>query len=100
MGDAAVPIMSGDVTAQLDVKEAVRIALDYFRELFGNPFMDLSLEEVQKAKDGQWAVTVGYVMARNTSAGLQPISNYPRMYKLILVDSNTREVASMKVAKF
>jgi len=100
MGDAPVQVVGEDATAPLDVKDAVRIAMEYFKELFGNPFVDLSLEEVQKAKDAQWLVTVGYTMARNTPAGLAPIPAYPRMYKVITIDSNTKQVVSMKVTKF
>ena len=58
MGDAQVPLQQTgvDATPSLDVKDAVRIAMEYFRELFGNPFVDLSLEEVQKGAHGQWVV--------------------------------------------
>jgi hypothetical protein len=88
-----------DMTPPLDVKDAVRLAMEYFRELFGSPFVDLSLEEVQKNAQGIWIVTIGYTMARNTAAGIAAIPNYPRMYKQISV-ATTGEVVSMKVHKF
>ena len=89
-----------DATAPIDVKDAVRLAMEYFKELYGNPFLDLSLEEIQKGPQGQWLVTVGYSMARNTPAGATVIPNYPRMYKQVAVDATTGQVISMKVWKF
>jgi len=89
-----------DMTPPIDVKDAVRIGMDYFKELFGNPFIDLSLEEVQRSTQGQWLVTVGYSMARGTPAGTVPIPNYPRMFKQITIDGTSGQVISMKVYKF
>src|SRR6266566_3804055 len=89
-----------DMSPPIDVKDAVRIANEYFRELYGNPFLDLSLEEVQKTPHGQWLVTLGYSMARNTPGGLVPIPAYPRMFKQVAIDGTTGQVISMKVYKF
>jgi hypothetical protein len=102
MGDAQVPLQQAgiDATPSLDVKDAVRMAMEYFRELFGNPFVDLSLEEVQKGAHDQWVVTLGYSMARNTPAGPAVIPNYPRMYKQITIDPDKKQVVSMRITKF
>ena len=99
-GQLAEPQTGVNMTPPLDVKDAVRIAMEYFKDLFGNPFIDLSLEEVQKGAQGQWVVTLGYSMARTTPAGLVPIPNYPRMYKQVAIDPTTGQVISMKVTKF
>ena len=88
-----------DMTPPIDVKEAVRRAMEYFKELFGSPFLDLSLEEVQKNASGHWLVTLGYSMARNTPGGFISIPNYPRMFKQVTIDGITGEVQSMKVWK-
>ncbi|HXM20503.1 MAG TPA: hypothetical protein VN948_04455 [Terriglobales bacterium] len=89
-----------DMSPPIDVKDAVRLAMENFKEMFGNPFLDLSLEEVSKGPQGQWLVTLGYTMARSTPGGLAPIPNYPRMYKQVSIDGTTGQVISMKVWKF
>jgi hypothetical protein len=97
---AAEPQAGVNATAPIDVKDAVKISMDYFKELFGSPFLDLSLEEVQKNPQGHWVVALGYTMARTTAGGTVAIPNYPRMYKQVTVDGSSGEVISMKVAKF
>lgn len=92
-----------EVTQEIDVKTAVKAAQDYFTELYGSPFTDLALEEVEKTYRGgayKWLVTLGYLPARrNLGGGLAISAGAARQYKLMTVDAQTGEVESMKVAK-
>jgi hypothetical protein len=90
-----------EVTQEIDVKDAVKAAMDYFKELYGSPYADLALEEVEKT-GVNWLITLGYLMARLGPGGIGVVvaPGATRQFKLITVDSRTGEVKSMKVKKF
>jgi len=94
---------SEEVTTEIDVKTAVELATAYFTELYGSPYADLALEEVEKVDrrgSNKWLVTLGYSPARRIPGGnLTVPQSGVRQYKLITVDAETGEVESMKVAK-
>ena len=95
---------SEGVGAEIDVKTAVDLAMAYFTDLYGSPYADLALEEVEKVDrrgTNKWLVTLGYLPARrNAMAGsFFPAAGATRQYKLITVDAETGEAESMKVAK-
>jgi|SRR5215213_1282544 len=86
----------------VDVKQAVKSAESYARELFGDTDLHhLRLEEVELSDDGRrWNVTLGWVEA----AVMQPalvlngsIQKLPRVYKLFEVDAESGKVNAMKI---
>lgn len=90
----------GEVAPEIDVTDAVRIANEYFNELFGSPYADLALEEVERAANGDWHITLGYSLARRTATGaMVTVTSTPRNYKILAIDSKTGDVKSMKVRK-
>jgi hypothetical protein len=91
-------MQGGEVATSFGVKDAVKIALDYFRELFGSPYGDLALEEVGRTRS-QFVITIGYTPARQTPAGPVVVPGTARQYKEIRVDATTGEVISMKVKR-
>lgn len=78
----------------MDAKQAAKIALNYFKELFGGyDYTDIRLEEVEKEGDS-WNITLGF-LDRNQegfSLGLRS-----RAYKSFKVDSASGEVTSVKI---
>jgi hypothetical protein len=94
---------SEQVTTEIDVKTAVEVAMAYFTDLYGSPYADLALEEVEKVDrrgTNKWLVTLGYVPARrNAMAGVFTAAGATRQYKLVTVDAETGEAESLKVAK-
>ena len=96
-----MPQNAGEVTPSIDVKDAVKAANEYFTELFGSPYADLALEEVDRASNGDWHITLGYTLARRAAGGtMVTVTSAARQYKMLVVDSQTGEVKSMKVRKF
>ena len=86
----------------IDVKQAVRSAEDYARELFDDENLrHLRLEEVELSEDGrQWKVTLGWVEPAVAKPGLMingAVHRLPRVYKLFEVDAETGSVSSMKI---
>ena len=81
----------------IDVKKAVAIALQYFRELVQGQYADLELEEVELSEDGKfWLVTLGFT--RLMSGSLEAIVAPPtRAYKVIKLNATTGEPAAMKI---
>lgn len=87
----------------IDVKTAVRIAIEYMKALYEInkvELLDLLLEEVELSPDGRtWLVTLGFVRPQH-SAGFWPgILEKPsdRAYKVIRVDGETGKAESMKI---
>ncbi|HEX6746841.1 MAG TPA: hypothetical protein VF092_06050 [Longimicrobium sp.] len=86
----------------IDVKQAVRSAEDYARELFDEADLrHLRLEEVEMSEDGrQWKVTLGWVEPAVAKPGLMingTLRRLPRVYKLFEVDAETGTVSAMKI---
>jgi hypothetical protein len=90
-----------EVTTTIDVKTAVKAATDYFTELYGSPFSDLALEEVERTTfQNKWVVTLGYLPARRVAGGgLTTIPGGVRQYKRLTVNAESGDVESMKAAK-
>ena len=80
----------------IDVKSAVRIAIDYLREF--NEFMplrDFRLEEVEFDESGSWLITLS---AEEVNPGpFAALELSKRNYKRFRIDAQTGEVKSMKV---
>ena len=82
------------------VKQAVRIALDYFKDLYDTGGLrDIRLEEVELTEDGKfWLVTLGFdrpVPQAIFEAFGAP--KYQREYKVLKIDSSRGEVHGMKI---
>ena len=80
----------------IDVKKAVAIAIQYFRELIQHQYADLELEEVELSEDGNfWFVTLGFTrMAGSLGQMFQPPT---RAYKMIKINATTGEPEAMKM---
>jgi hypothetical protein len=75
----------------MDVREAVSIAIKYFRSLDDLlPNKDLRLEETTISKQGNWLITVS-----STDPAFPIIEK--RNYKTFEIDSKTKEVLAMKM---
>jgi hypothetical protein len=96
----------------IDVKQAVKIALDYLRLLYNNDQLhDVLLEEVILSDDeGYWYVTLGFsrpIPSTNpllaaTESLLKTTSfvdnrEFQREYKVFQIDSDTGQVRAMKM---
>jgi hypothetical protein len=85
--------------AQIGVKQAVKVAQEYFSDLTGR-HLGLLLEEVELVPEGDgrefWYVTLSFP---SDDSPLAPFAgkNVPREYKTLRVDSSTGEVKSMKI---
>ena len=80
----------------LDVKEAAKIAIDYFNKLYiGSDYESIALEELER-KGGFWHITLGY-----SESGASRIigGTRSRSYKIFVINAETREVVSMKIRK-
>ena len=94
----------------IEVKGAVKIAVDYLRELYGQ-LEDEMLEEVSLSDDEKyWYVTLGFsrpiflkesifgpTPGAMTAAGVVKPIKYQREYKIFQIDSATGKVRSMKI---
>lgn len=85
----------------MDVKEAVKKALCYIKDIFGdeNP-ENIGLEEVVfNDADNMWEVTVGFSRPWDYSKGggvLKPA--YPRReYKVVLIEDDSKEFKGIKI---
>ncbi|HKP76251.1 MAG TPA: hypothetical protein VJT67_12055 [Longimicrobiaceae bacterium] len=87
----------------VDVKQAVKSAESYARELFGDQELShLRLEEVEFSElEALWKVTLGWVEPAVAKPGLVfsngSIQRLPRVYKVFEVDAETGKVRSMKI---
>ncbi len=92
----------------IDVKEAVKQASQYVRDVFP-AVEDLQLEEVEIANgDGNWNVTLSYLRVVQLDS-FSPFSaakivgevlgsgKYERVYKVVAVDANSGECQSIKI---
>jgi hypothetical protein len=89
----------------IDVKQAVRSAMEFARELFGEQELrHLRVEEVELSEDERtWNITLGwvepairekYALVQGTDEGVQKL---PRVYKLFTVDAERGTVRGTKI---
>jgi hypothetical protein len=86
----------------IDVKQAVKKAADYLKELYAERTLtNLDVEEVEKSDDERfWLVTLGYTDdALNRSAALSVLGagGVYRKYKVCKIDATSGECVSMKM---
>lgn len=91
----------------MDVKDATKLAVDFFKELPGDHYLKgpLTVEEVEKIwadEEGEfiWYITLGYYTdiqdIFNTGTGTLPMKNY----KIFGINAKTGEITSMKIREF
>jgi hypothetical protein len=96
---------------KIDAKQAARLALEYFNELFPNAAVsNVALEEVEFSdEDNCWLITLGLDgPVRNKSlspATLTAVNLFgppspTRQFKVFKVNARTGQVISMKIRKF
>src|SRR5262245_25131652 len=95
--------MAQDDPSQITLKEAAKIAIDYFLELFpdmNDPNAEMRLEEVEEIDDGKnWLITLGYNSPRTITRkniGLFGVTD-ERLYKTFKIDVTTGRVLWMKI---
>ena len=90
----------------IDVKEAVKIATDYLRQLYEpTELQDILLEEVALSDDEKyWYVTLGFSRPVPSTDPMRALTEsilnqkkYRREYKVFQIDSATGQVRSMKI---
>lgn len=97
-----------EVEAELDVKEAVRIALEYIKKLYEGQeaLRDLRLEEVElvenEGPDPFWLVTLGFARPSPEPASalaqmVAPGNKYYRVFKTFHIDAKSGKVKAMKI---
>jgi hypothetical protein len=75
---------------KVDVKTAVRKAIEYVREFQDYfPITDVRLEETEFVEPASWHITLSF--SGDAVWGLQ------RNYKILRIDANTGDVVSMKI---
>lgn len=83
----------------LDVKQASKLATEYFASLYENKYHNLNLEEVEISEDGKyWYITLGYDIERPFSVAL-PFTKTGREFKRFKIDIETGKVLSMQIRK-
>lgn len=91
---------------RLDLKGAVKIAIQYFTDLYPQfALANLLLEEVEESENRAiWTITLGYDVKRipePTHPSLEKLFTQPppfvRKYKIITIDAKTGRVISMKI---
>ncbi len=81
----------------VDVKEAVKQALEYFTGLYQGSYSNLALEEVELSDDEDyWLITLGFTPP-TTGLGALAGANIRREYKIFRIKSETGKVLSMKI---
>ena len=96
---------------RINVKDAVRIAVEYVRELYApEELIELRLEEVELSESGKyWLVTLGFSRpelkkqqhpmepAAGSVLGLLRRQELEREYKVVKINAKTGDVQSMKI---
>ena len=82
---------------KIDVKKAVTIADQYFRDLFpAAAKANMMLEEIEEGGDGKrWLVTIGYDRAARRT--MMDLGGVDRAYKTFAIDNVTGKVISVKI---
>jgi len=85
----------------IDVKEAVKIAMDFVKDVFPEEKFDrITLEEVELSEDSPyWYVTIGLgkVVAEDPFAAFTGRSKLSVNYKILKIHRDTGKVVSMKM---
>ena len=83
---------------KIDVKKAVTIADQYFRDLFpAAAKANMMLEEIEEGGDGKrWLVTIGYDRPARRQT-MMDFGGVDRAYKTFAIDSVTGKVISVKI---
>ena len=96
----------------INVKEAVKIAIDYLKQLYDPMELhDILLEEVALSDDEMnWYVTLGFSRPLPSTNPMQALTasilksqgmlsqtSYQREYKVFQIDATTGQVRSMKI---
>ena len=90
---------------KVDAKQAARLSLDYFNELFPNAVIsNVALEEVELLEDENcWLITLGFdePLRHKPLAAINVFGPPPpaRQFKIFKVDTKTAKVISMKIRK-
>jgi len=72
----------------IDVKEAARLAINYFHEVYGDQYPIVTIEEIEMLENEPvWLITIGY--AKNEL--------YELKYKELKVFYDGGEIKSMKI---
>jgi hypothetical protein len=87
---------------KIDVKTAVKIAMNFMHDLFsGQKLENVMLEEVELTDDYKfWLVTLGFDRPTRAEADFRNIlvgQAYARSYKVIRVNAQTGKAESMKM---
>jgi len=84
----------------IEVKNAVKIALELFKELYDTKkFEDILLEEIELSKDKtSWLVTLGFYRQIPSVNIMESIGSkkFVRTYKTLQIDAGNGEMISMK----
>jgi len=87
----------------MDVKEAVKKAIEYIKDVFDSEHLEnIGLEEVVlNEADDVWEITIGFSRPWDYPkpglvTGLQP-QNPKREYKVVRIDNKSGEVKSIKI---
>ncbi|NER00236.1 MAG: hypothetical protein F6K30_26650 [Cyanothece sp. SIO2G6] len=91
--------------ANVNVKSAVRIAIDYVKDLYSDSNLrDLMLEEVELSEaTNQWLITVGFSPPETNSQTQSLImpsktgQTLSRRYKVVNIDAATGQPVSMRI---
>jgi hypothetical protein len=91
----------------IDVKEAVKRAMDYLEEMYDTTkFKDVLLEEVEMTEDNKyWNVTVGFTRRQTSTAEgpmaslVGPSDQFRREFKVFKIDTKNGIMRSMKIKK-
>jgi hypothetical protein len=82
----------------VEVKEAVKIASDFFAEIFGGQYKNLALEEID-SEGHYWYVTLGFDDPAGGIGNVFKDGKWPRNYKRIRVNKNDGSVDSVTIRK-
>ncbi len=83
----------------VDVKQASKLAVEYFADLYEKKYHNLNLEEVEISEDGKyWHITLGYDIDIPFSSAL-PFTKAGREFKRFKIDIETGKVLSMQIRK-
>ncbi len=95
--------MQGEQRSEIDLKQAVRIAIQSVRDLYdaqGYQLADLLLEEVRR-EDNSWFVTVGFTGPRTSAAEsvMSAVATVAprRAFKRVKIDAKTGKFIEMQI---
>ena len=83
----------------MEVKQAVEVAKQYIRDLFGEEgIMNVGLEEVEE-RGGYWSITIGFSREWDRNVGAVLSGALSRTYKTIEINDEDGQVLSVKDRK-